>query len=500
MTRSSPSLSSTSIPNIDRNSKLHIKASEIADLFVLENGFLQKAVDQYNIQALEGLAKHTERGLPMIPSYVSDTPTGKEVGTFLALDLGGTNFRVCSVELHGNSTYSIVQKKTTVPDSIMKSTLHEFINYLADRVQEFLNEYHASFLQECKKDSSHKPLKVGFTFSFPVNQTHINRGTLIRWTKGYDIKDAVGKDIPLALQQELDKRNLHVFIAAVVNDTVGTLMSRAYTKPSNCGDTVIGCIFGTGTNGAYSEPLVNITKFDRSAAPEVKSDEMIINTEWGSFDNDLKILPNNKYDNQVNLNTRNPGFHMFEKRVSGMFLGELLRLCMVDLHSQGLLFTSPEAKAELFTTEGNINNQSDLFTPWSMNTAVPAVFHSDNTPDLSPSAKHISRHLQFTPTLEELVSIQLIARSIGKRAAAMAAIPLAGAIIHTRALEKHEKVDIGADGSVVENYPYFQEMIREALAQTSLGPKGVERITLGIAKDGSGVGAALCALEAKEYH
>ncbi|RKP05132.1 hexokinase, partial [Thamnocephalis sphaerospora] len=37
--------------------------------------------------------------VPMIPAYVVGRPTGEEKGTYLALDLGGTNLRVCSIQL-----------------------------------------------------------------------------------------------------------------------------------------------------------------------------------------------------------------------------------------------------------------------------------------------------------------------------------------------------------------------------------------------------------------
>jgi hexokinase len=33
--------------------------------------------------------------------------------------------------------------------------------------------------------------ELGFTFSFPVRQSSIASGTLIKWTKGFSIEDAV---------------------------------------------------------------------------------------------------------------------------------------------------------------------------------------------------------------------------------------------------------------------------------------------------------------------
>ena len=72
-------------------------------------------------------------------------------------------------------------------------------------------------------------------------------------------------------------------------------------------------------------------------------------------------------------------------------------------------------------------------------------------------------------------------------------------MINTHALEasKDGVIDIGVDGSLVEFYPNFEEYIREALRDIpQIGPEGEKRIRIGIAKDGSGVGAALIALVA----
>lgn len=78
-------------------------------------------------------------------------------------------------------------------------------------------------------------------------------------------------------------------IAALVNDTVGTLLAHSYTHPN----TFVGAIFGTGTNGAYVEDACNI--------PSVSSDakEMLINIEWGNFDKDKEFLPLTIHDNKL---------------------------------------------------------------------------------------------------------------------------------------------------------------------------------------------------------
>ncbi len=51
-----------------------------------------------------GLSKktHAEATVKCFPTYVRELPSGTERGKFLALDLGGTNFRVVLIEIEGH--------------------------------------------------------------------------------------------------------------------------------------------------------------------------------------------------------------------------------------------------------------------------------------------------------------------------------------------------------------------------------------------------------------
>lgn len=63
------------------------------------------------VEVLEkGLAKEGE-DVPMLPTYVFGWPTGQEKGAYLAVDLGGTNLRVCHVELEGDGKFEVTQTK-----------------------------------------------------------------------------------------------------------------------------------------------------------------------------------------------------------------------------------------------------------------------------------------------------------------------------------------------------------------------------------------------------
>lgn len=467
---------------------LEKKVDEITKQFEVSQELLQKGVDLFVDLAEKGLQSDDDAlGMPMIPTYVNAIPTGREKGVFLAADLGGTNFRVCSVTLKGNHHFDLKQSKNPIPIDLMKGDSSDALfSYLASKIKSFVETNHP--------DHSEDQFNLGFTFSFPVHQNSLDSGYLIRWTKGFDIADTVNQDVVELLQKHLNALQTPVRVKALANDTVGTLLSRAYSAGAVAGgkqgDTLIGCIFGTGTNGAYPEKLENIKKLPESVAKELKElgvSHMVINTEWGSFDNRLQVLPKTVYDEKVDALTANKGFHMFEKRVSGMFLGEILRQIIVDLHQQGLLLVQYEGFEQL---------PHRLRTPWELGSETLSLMEIDDSTELKTTELTLLQTLRLPTTPEERTAIQQLTRAVSKRAAHLAAIPLAGIIVKTGVFESgvHKEVDIGSDGSVVEYYPGFRAMIRDALALTQIGNKGERRVHINIAKDGSGVGAALCAL------
>jgi hexokinase len=350
---------------------------------------------------------------------------------------------------------------------------------------------------------------------------------LMRWTKGFDIPDAVGKDVCALLQAEIDELHLPVKVAALVNDTVGTLMARSYTSPGKTG-TLLGAIFGTGTNGAYVEKLPKVSKLtqDKEVGEYDKSTgEMVINTEWGSFDNSLRTLPNSPYDMELDKNSVNPGIQMFEKRVSGMFLGELLRLALLKLIKDPKvpLFTDDNSSSNDVHSTTQIHDGSPIWKQWGIDTSFLSVCAGDNSPGLRMLRQTLDKEYDISAvSAEDAEAVREIAGAIGRRAARLAAVAIAGIVINTGRLnqsvaatatteqkagvepprgevntDQGDEIDIGVDGSLVEFYPNFEEYIREALrAVPEIGAKGEKRIRIGIAKDGSGVGAALIALVA----
>ena len=185
-------------------------AERVAGEFEYSKEEVNCGVQAFIEQMHEGLGKQGAT-LSQIPTYVTGVPNGTEKGLYMAVDLGGTNFRVCSIQLHGNSTFSLTQSKVAIPKDLMVAkTSHELFSFLAKQIQQFLKTHHEDhYSSHTERRASmigfggfkeEEIFSLGFTFSFPVQQFGINKGTLIRWTKGFDIHDTVGKDVCALLQ------------------------------------------------------------------------------------------------------------------------------------------------------------------------------------------------------------------------------------------------------------------------------------------------------------
>lgn len=387
---------------------------------------------------------------------------------------------------------------------------HDLFAFLAKQIEVFLKTHHNDHFQaHLRGGSEQEYFDLGFTFSFPVNQLGINKGKLIRWTKGFDIKEAIGQDVCALLQKEIDALNLPVTVAALVNDTVGTLMARSYTSPGKT-ETLIGAIFGTGTNGAYVEKLDKVKKMKEidaesgSAAYDKSTGLMIINTEWGSFDNGLIVLPNTPYDQALDAESVNPGIQMFEKRVSGMFLGEILRRAILALYehpdpSVALFRDSSSADKDTSSTT-TVAGDSPLYKQWGIDTSFLSIVEEDTSDHLKITKQTLEKDLGVSaPSTEDCVAVKTLVHAVGQRSARLAAVALGAVVISSNKLKEDELVDIGVDGSLVEFYPGFEDYIREAFREIpEIGEEGEKRIRIGLAKDGSGLGAALIALIASK--
>ncbi|KAL6615968.1 hypothetical protein ACP70R_038238 [Stipagrostis hirtigluma subsp. patula] len=283
---------------------------------------LRQVADAMAEEMRAGLASDSEDGsvLKMLVTYVDSLPSGDEKGLFYALDLGGTNFRVLQVQLGGNGQRIIKQESegVSIPQHLMSRGSDELFDFIAAALAKFVASEGENF---------HLPKgmqrQLGFTFSFPVKQTSIASGTLIRWTKGFAIDEMVGNDVVAELNKAIKHQGLDMKVTALINDTVGTLAAGRYVND----DVMAAVILGTGTNAAYVEHIQAIPKL-RSSTPN--SGDMVINMEWGNFRS--PHLPLTEFDQALDEESLNPGDQIYEKLISGMYMGEIIPYVLSTLH------------------------------------------------------------------------------------------------------------------------------------------------------------------------
>jgi len=111
-----------------------------------------------------------------------------ERGLYYAVDLGGTNFRVLRVQLGGLEGRVIKQEyeEVAIPPELMLGSSDELFDFISGELLSFVSREGDDF-----RLHSGQSREIGFTFSFPVKQTAVNSGTLIHWTKGFKVNDAV---------------------------------------------------------------------------------------------------------------------------------------------------------------------------------------------------------------------------------------------------------------------------------------------------------------------
>lgn len=296
--------------------------------------------------------------------------------------------------------------------------------------------------------------------------------------KGFDLSDVMGKDLKDLLEEGFARKNLPVTVSAIINDTVGTLVSHAYVSPS----TKIGVILATGTNAAYIERASEVSKYNGPAC-----DQMILNTEWDAMGK-ASYLPQTKYDKEIDAVSLVPGFQEFEKMVSGLYMGELVRLALVDLIERNAIFEFLGGKVP---------------EPLTHRLAFKTLFMSTIESDNSTEHTAVDRVFKSTFAVEGLTAedrrrVFELVHAVGKRSAAMAAAACA-ALLHKASGasvnmdDANEITTIGIDGSVFEKYPHFSHSMMESLTEI-LGKDRASRIRLELARDGGCIGAALVAM------
>lgn len=439
------------------------KINAVLKDYIMSDEKLETVTERLLQEMNKGLSKatHNDAKVKMFPSYVTAAPDGKEDGLFLALDLGGTNFRVLLVTLRPGQKPEMESQIYKMSTDIMTGPGEKLFDHIASCMAEFLERI----------DIKDKVLPVGFTFSFPCRQDGLDKATLMAWTKGFSAPGVEGKEIVSLLREAIDRRgDLKVSIVAVVNDTVGTLMSCAYDVK----DCVAGLIVGTGCNCCYMEKAKNV-----ELIPETEGD-MCVNMEWGAFGDDGALDDiRTDIDREIDENSPNKGRQLYEKLISGMYLGEVVRRIIVKLAEEGVIFSGHMSEA--------------LRTPGNFDTAFVSQIET-NSPNGLNHLQSILCQLDIGAMHSDCEIVQYVCRVVSTRAAYLCAAGIAAVARKIRQnypAKKDMEITVGVDGSVYKKHPTFALNTAEKVDQLNSG-LGIQ-VKFALSHDGSGKGAALIA-------
>lgn len=421
--------------------------------FLAANGFVTAAELDRSAMIAAFLAE-MERGLKgetsslmMVPTYVGaegKVPQGVKVAV---LDAGGTNFRGAVVSIPPT-----IEQKQNQPMPGSK-----------DHVD--TEQFYAPFVSELKRlEPFADATKVGWCFSYPAVATPDLDARLVRWTKIGGAPSIVGQYVG----KELRKRTGGDKIA-IVNDTVATLLAAKATEGDRTYSSYIGFILGTGTNAAYVEKNVNITKLNDLDA----DGSMIINAESGAFNQ----IARSTFDIAVDDKSTNPGQQFLEKQISGAYLGPLGLEVLKGAAKEG--FFSPQATAKIMGLGSletmDFDNFCAAYVKPGRDNVLDAIF-------ADPNDARMARRLGV-PVFE--------------RAAALTAIHLAAFVIKSGAgVDASAPVAINADGSTyykTRAIPFAATVKRE-LDEMLVKMRNIHYEITPPVEDAPMIGAAIAAL------
>ncbi|XP_053148776.1 hexokinase-3 isoform X2 [Hemicordylus capensis] len=422
---------------------------------------LERLRNLMRLEMEKGLSKETHgtASLRMLPTFVRGLPDGTERGKYMALDLGGTNFRVLMVEVRSKEeggVYMTTEIYTITPE-IAQSNATELFDHIVSCIIDF----------EKKHKVIGATLPLGFTFSFPCKQINLDKGILLAWTKGFSASGCVGEDAVQLLREAVQRQeNFDLDVVAIVNDTVGTMMSCAYEDPK----CEIGLIVGTGCNACYMEEMRNIGTLDGDEG------RMCINMEWGAFgDNGCLEHFFTPFDVKVNEESINVGQQRYEKLISGMYLGEIVRFILLELTERKVLFQGRDARMlqvkDIFPTKFLSEIEKEGLGQQQL-CAILEEYKLDASPD-------------------DAMVVKEVCCAVSSRAAKVCGAGMAAIVEKIRENRQLEKLEVtaGVDGTLYKVHPTFSKQFAETVAL--LAPKCKVKFLL--SEDGSGKGAALIA-------
>lgn len=447
----------------------------------LENEDLNILVDMSKLDTLEALIDPLEESMRqklcdeqapcMLPTCLNHVPEGSESGSYLSVDLGGSTARVAFVKMYGCSKAEILYKVSHPVSAEIKCLSGKgFFRWLASKIGDAIN--HA--IEHKWIPADYSDLVTGLSWSFPFRQHSVERGFIAAMGKGYTVTDEIlGWDLKESFETAAQELGARIRVTAVVNDTAASLMAHAYASPQ----TRMGLILGTGINACAMFPTNTMGTKAHGLVLRGDDSKCLVNTELSMFG--TGIIPDTRWDDEIDRDNERPGYQPLECKVSGRYLGEIVRLIVRDFAQAGVLFKNgalPRAFDTRFAFESSLM-------------ASMEQHHISKRHDLA--LKEFSEcHPLSDGSPISIVDIKLISEIItivSSRAAGLTACSLVA--LAAMLPEDTKDCVIAYNGTVIEKYPMFLERCQKYLDE--LGRSRGRKLILEAAGDGSLLGPAV---------
>uniref|UniRef100_A0A671L3R3 Phosphotransferase n=1 Tax=Sinocyclocheilus anshuiensis TaxID=1608454 RepID=A0A671L3R3_9TELE len=182
----------------------------------------------------------------------------------------------------------------------------------------------------------------------------------------------------------------------------------------------------------------------------VEGDEgrMCINTEWGAFGDD-GVLDDfiTSFDREIDAASINPGKQLFEKMVSGMYMGELVRLILLKMAKKGLLFCGQVSDA--LRTKGTFQTKH--------------ICLIEQYKGGLENTKEILEDLGLNSSEDDCIAVQHVCTIVSFRSANLVAAALAAILTRIRENKKLKtlRTTVGVDGTVYRTHPQYVSSLSE---------------------------------------
>ena len=251
------------------------------------------------------------KSMLMLPAYIERTGTPRLNEPIIAIDAGGTSFRIALIKLCDDGTAVIEgHANHPMPGTSEMLSWQEFLDALADYIIPYLS----------------KSGRAGFCFSYPMDILENKDGRIIDMTKELKVEGAAGMTVCESLNKTLVKKGYKKIRFTILDDTVAAMFSGLYNAQGKEYDGYIGLILGTGYNTSYFERADEIKKISWQGG------EMAVNIEAGAWNG----MEQGDFDRDLDNASANPGKQRFEKMVSGAYLGSLILLSLKGAAKNGL--------------------------------------------------------------------------------------------------------------------------------------------------------------------